>query len=38
VIIFLEEVLRATGGKLLQGEANVLFQGVSTDSRNVTEG
>ncbi len=38
MIIFLEEVLRATGGKLLQGEANVLFQGVSTDSRNVTEG
>ncbi len=33
-----EEILRATGGKLLQGEHDVLFQALSTDSRTVTEG
>jgi len=32
------EVLEATGGKLLQGEKGVLFQGVSTDSRTVRQG
>ena len=32
------EVLEATGGKLLQGEKGVLFQGVSTDSRTVGQG
>jgi UDP-N-acetylmuramoyl-tripeptide--D-alanyl-D-alanine ligase len=37
VIFFLEEVLRATGGKLLQGERNAFFQGISTDSRTVNK-
>jgi UDP-N-acetylmuramoyl-tripeptide--D-alanyl-D-alanine ligase len=37
VILTIEEVLRATGGKLLQGSENV-FQGLSTDSRTVVEG
>ncbi len=37
MILTIEEVLRATGGKLLQGSGNV-FQGVSTDSRTVAEG
>lgn len=32
------EILRATGGKLLQGEHDVLFRTLSTDSRTVTEG
>jgi len=38
VIILIEEVLRATGGKLLQGEEKALIQGISTDSRTVVEG
>ncbi len=38
MILTIEEVLKATGGKLLQGKGNVLFQGVSTDSRTVAEG
>jgi UDP-N-acetylmuramoyl-tripeptide--D-alanyl-D-alanine ligase len=38
VILTIEEVLKATGGKLLQGERNTFFQGISTDSRTVTEG
>jgi UDP-N-acetylmuramoyl-tripeptide--D-alanyl-D-alanine ligase len=38
VILSIEEVLKATRGKLLQGEGNTLFQGISTDSRTVTEG
>jgi UDP-N-acetylmuramoyl-tripeptide--D-alanyl-D-alanine ligase len=38
VILTIEEVLKATGGKLLQGKGNLLFQGVSTDSRTVAEG
>ena len=38
MILFVEEVLRATGGKLLQGEANVSFRGISIDSRTVAEG
>jgi len=38
VILFIEEVLRATGGKLLQGEGNTSFKGLSTDSRTVAEG
>jgi UDP-N-acetylmuramoyl-tripeptide--D-alanyl-D-alanine ligase len=38
VILTIEEVLKATGGKLLQGRGNLLFQGVSTDSRTVAEG
>ncbi|MFB3884416.1 MAG: UDP-N-acetylmuramoyl-tripeptide--D-alanyl-D-alanine ligase [Thermodesulfobacteriota bacterium] len=36
--ITIEEVLRATGGRLLQGEGRAFFQGISTDSRSVTEG
>lgn len=34
----IEEVLTATGGKLLQGERSAFFRGVSTDSRTVGEG
>jgi len=37
VILTIEEVLRATGGKLLQGSENV-FQGISTDSRAIAGG
>ncbi|MGZ3559933.1 MAG: UDP-N-acetylmuramoyl-tripeptide--D-alanyl-D-alanine ligase, partial [Thermodesulfobacteriota bacterium] len=37
MILTIEEVLRATSGKLLQGSENV-FQGISTDSRTVLEG
>ena len=33
-----EEVLRATGGTLLQGKGDSSFQGISTDSRTVAEG
>jgi UDP-N-acetylmuramoyl-tripeptide--D-alanyl-D-alanine ligase len=38
VILSIEEVLKATGGKLLQGKGNAFFQGISTDSRTVAEG
>jgi UDP-N-acetylmuramoyl-tripeptide--D-alanyl-D-alanine ligase len=38
VIFSVEEVLRATGGKLLQGERHIFFEGVSTDSRTIGEG
>ena len=38
MILTIEEVLKATGGKLLQGEGNAFFQGISTDSRTVAEG
>lgn len=38
MIIQIEEVLKATGGKLLQGEEKALIQGISTDSRTVAEG
>jgi len=38
VILFAEEVLRATGGRFLQGERNARFQGISTDSRTIVEG
>jgi len=38
VILTIEEVLKATGGKLLQGERNTFFHGISTDSRTLTEG
>ncbi len=34
----IEEILNATGGKLLQGRRDVIFQAISTDSRTVTEG
>ncbi|OGP61788.1 MAG: hypothetical protein A2169_14820 [Deltaproteobacteria bacterium RBG_13_47_9] len=33
-----EDVLRAAGGRLLQGERNGFFRGVSTDSRTIEEG
>jgi UDP-N-acetylmuramoyl-tripeptide--D-alanyl-D-alanine ligase len=36
--IVLEEVLKATGGRLLQGEEKTSFRGISTDSRTVAEG
>ncbi len=36
--ITIEEVLRATGGRLLQGEERAFFQGISTDSRMIGEG
>jgi UDP-N-acetylmuramoyl-tripeptide--D-alanyl-D-alanine ligase len=38
VTITIEEILRATGGKLLQGEEKAFFKGISTDSRTVAEG
>ena len=38
MILTIEEVLKATGGKLLQGRGNAFFQGISTDSRTVAEG
>jgi UDP-N-acetylmuramoyl-tripeptide--D-alanyl-D-alanine ligase len=38
VILTIEEVLKATGGKLLQGERDTFFQGISTDSRTLAEG
>jgi UDP-N-acetylmuramoyl-tripeptide--D-alanyl-D-alanine ligase len=38
VILTVEEVLRATGGKLLQGKGDSSFHGISTDSRTVAEG
>jgi len=38
VTLSIEEILRATGGTLLQGDPNVYFKGISTDSRTVREG
>jgi len=38
VILQIQEVLKATGGKLLQGEKLATFPGISTDSRTVAEG
>ncbi len=38
MILTIEEVLKATGGKLLQGKENAFFHGISTDSRAVAEG
>jgi UDP-N-acetylmuramoyl-tripeptide--D-alanyl-D-alanine ligase len=38
VTLTVEEVLHATGGKLLQGEREILFAGVSTDSRAIKPG
>ena len=38
MIFSMDEILKATEGKLLQGERDVLFQGISTDSRTVREG
>ena len=37
MIFSVEEVLKATGGRLLRG-GNDVFQGVSTDSRTIGEG
>jgi len=34
----LEEILKATGGRLLQGKEKTSFPGISTDSRTVAEG
>ncbi|MGB9628536.1 MAG: UDP-N-acetylmuramoyl-tripeptide--D-alanyl-D-alanine ligase [Thermodesulfobacteriota bacterium] len=34
----LKEVLKATGGSLLQGEEEASFKGISTDSRTIQEG
>lgn len=34
----LEDILKATGGRLFQGEERTSFRGVSTDSRTVAEG
>ncbi len=38
MIISVEEILNATGGRLLQGEKQASFQGISTDSRTIGEG
>jgi UDP-N-acetylmuramoyl-tripeptide--D-alanyl-D-alanine ligase len=38
MILSMEEVLKATRGKLLQGKEGTLFRGVSTDSRIIAEG
>jgi UDP-N-acetylmuramoyl-tripeptide--D-alanyl-D-alanine ligase len=38
VILSLEEVLNATGGRLIQGGTALFFQGVSTDSRTLKGG
>jgi UDP-N-acetylmuramoyl-tripeptide--D-alanyl-D-alanine ligase len=38
VILSLEEVLKATGGRLIQGGLDLFFQGVSTDSRTLRDG
>ncbi len=35
---YLGEILKATGGKLLQGRDDIVFHAISTDSRTVTEG
>lgn len=34
----LEEILKATGGRVLDGEKGIIFSGVSTDSRTIKEG
>lgn len=34
----IEEILKATGGRVLQGGNQVVFSSISTDSRTVTEG
>jgi UDP-N-acetylmuramoyl-tripeptide--D-alanyl-D-alanine ligase len=38
VILALEEVLKVTGGRLLQGEGHTFFEGISTDSRTIVKG
>ena len=34
--VSVEEILRATGGRLIQGSPERIFRGISTDSRNLT--
>jgi UDP-N-acetylmuramoyl-tripeptide--D-alanyl-D-alanine ligase len=36
--LFVDDILRVTGGRLIQGEIQTFFEGVSTDSRTVKEG
>ncbi len=38
MILSVEEVIQATGGRILQGEKNALFEGISTDSRTIRAG
>jgi UDP-N-acetylmuramoyl-tripeptide--D-alanyl-D-alanine ligase len=38
VILSVEEVIQATGGRILQGEKNALFERISTDSRTIRAG
>jgi UDP-N-acetylmuramoyl-tripeptide--D-alanyl-D-alanine ligase len=38
VVMTFDEALRATGGSLIRGEAEKIFQGVSTDSRTLQDG
>ena len=38
MILTVEEVLKVTGGNLIQGGGTTPFQGVSTDSRTIVEG
>lgn len=38
MILSVEEVIQATGGRILQGEKNALFERISTDSRTIRAG
>ncbi len=38
MILSIEDLLKITRGNLIQGEESTFFQGVSTDSRTVSEG
>ncbi len=38
MIFSTQEILKATGGRLLQGSEETVFRGISTDSRTVAEG
>ena len=38
MIFYIEEILQAAGGKLLQGTEKTIFRGISTDSRTLAEG
>lgn len=38
MIFQIEEILRATGGRLIQGYENTIFHGISTDSRTLQPG
>ncbi len=37
-MIHLRDIITATNGKLLSGDENTLFRGISIDSRNIEEG